>query len=104
MSFLPLADPGLVLNLKKSPLSNEKRPPLSQGPSQFSDNQISESGGHVDGVAFFQGDVGFFHVFPLAQLAAEALDLTLGDGGVDRFDLHTKESFDSFFDLRLVEQ
>ena len=57
---------------------------------------------HVDCVALFERHIGFFHVFTLAELAAETLHFTFGDRRVDRFHLHTKERFNRFFDLGLV--
>ena len=61
----------------------------------------SKTGRYVDRVAFFQRHIGLFHVFPLAQLAAEAFDLAFGDGGVDRLHLDAEQLFHSFLDLRL---
>src|SRR3954465_2556178 len=61
----------------------------------------SETGGHIECLAFDQGHDGLLDVLLLADRGLEALHLALADQGVDGLDLDAEQSFDGSLDFRL---
>src|ERR1700744_2794931 len=61
----------------------------------------SESGGHVDAVALFEGHDRAFHIRLRTEIAAEHLGLALAHQRVDALDLDVEQLLDGFLDLRL---
>src|SRR6201994_1787474 len=61
----------------------------------------SESGGHVDAMALFEGHDRALDVRLRTEIAAEHLGLALADQRVDALDLDVEQLLDRFLDLRL---